>query len=69
MRREMKGYKEELIECPFCAGFVPDEFECILCGAEILDDEIEGRTKLVCSKCGSEVDEKKSSCSECGIRF
>lgn len=69
LREEEKGFKEELIECPFCAGFVPDEYECILCGEEILEDEIEGRTKLVCSRCRTDVDEEHEECPNCGVKF
>ncbi|MBS3781339.1 MAG: hypothetical protein KGY66_07460 [Candidatus Thermoplasmatota archaeon] len=64
-----KGYVEELIECPFCSGFVPDEFECILCGEEILETEVPGKTKLVCSRCGSKVKKDSESCPECGAVF
>jgi len=66
---EKRGYIEELIECPFCGGFVPDEFECILCGEEILETELDGRTKTACSRCGSEVQEGADKCSECGTVF
>lgn len=64
-----EGYIEELIECPFCGGFVPDEFKCILCGEEILDTDIVGRTKLACSRCGTEVKEDAESCPKCGAVF
>ncbi len=66
---EKEGYIEELIECPFCGGFVPDEFECILCGEEILQTELDVRTKTACSRCGSEVDEEADECFECGAVF
>jgi len=64
-----EGYIEELIECPFCGGFVPDEFECILCGEEILESEMVLRTKTVCSKCRTEVNEDSQSCPECEVEF
>jgi len=64
-----EGYIEELIECPFCGGFVPDEFECILCGEEILETDMVGRTRLVCSRCGTEVKEEIERCPECGTTF
>ncbi|MEF8834552.1 MAG: zinc-ribbon domain-containing protein [Candidatus Thermoplasmatota archaeon] len=64
-----EGYIEELIECPFCGGFVPDEFECILCGEEILDTDKVGKTKLVCSRCGAEIEEETESCPDCGALF
>jgi len=64
-----EGYIEELIECPFCGGFVPDEFECILCGEEILETDIVGRTRTVCSICGAEVKEEAESCPKCGALF
>ncbi len=64
-----EGYIEELIECPFCGGFVPDEFECVLCGEELLDTEMETRTKLVCSHCSAEVEANDGSCPDCGAVF
>ncbi len=64
-----EGYIEELIECPFCGGFVPDEFECILCGEEILNPDMVGKTKSVCSRCGTEVKEEADSCPYCGAVF
>ncbi len=65
----VEGYIEELIECPFCGGFVPDEFECIKCGEEILDTELDLRTKPVCSKCGVSVEENSDKCPSCGAVF
>lgn len=65
----IEGYIEELIECPFCGGFVPDEFECIKCGEEILNTDLDVRTKTVCSRCGSEVKEDADQCSNCGAVF
>ncbi|MFP4000325.1 MAG: hypothetical protein ACLFU5_00280 [Thermoplasmata archaeon] len=64
-----EGYIEELIECPFCGGFVPDEFECILCGEEILETELDVRTKTVCSRCGAEVEEDAIRCPDCEALF
>ncbi len=64
-----EGYIEELIECPFCGGFVPDEFECIQCGEELLDTEMETRTKLVCSRCGHDVDADADRCPNCDAVF
>ncbi len=64
-----EGYIEELIECPFCGGFVPNEFKCILCEEELLDIEMDTRKKMVCSYCGEEVDESEEECPECGAIF
>ncbi|MEF8873740.1 MAG: hypothetical protein V5A88_03600 [Candidatus Thermoplasmatota archaeon] len=64
-----EGYIEELIECPFCGGFVPNEFECVLCGEEILETEISGRTKTVCSNCRTEVSEEAEECPNCDTIF
>ncbi len=64
-----EGYIEELIECPFCSGFVPDEFKCILCGEEILERDMVRRTKLACSRCGTEVKDGAERCPECGAVF
>lgn len=64
-----EGYIEELIECPFCGGFVPNEFKCILCEEELLDTEMDTRKKMVCSHCGEEVDESDDACPECGAVF
>ncbi|MFP3872279.1 MAG: zinc-ribbon domain-containing protein [Candidatus Natronoplasma sp.] len=64
-----EGYIEEMIECPFCGAFVPNEFDCIMCGEEILETEVNGRTKFVCSNCQTEVDEEAEMCPECGASF
>jgi len=59
------GYIDVLIECPFCGGFVPDEFQCIKCGTEIFEGEEES-IKYVCSNCREEVDEDDKKCPHCG---
>lgn len=64
-----EGFIEELIECPFCGGFVPNEFECSLCGYELVELEIDGRTKFTCSNCRAEVDEERDECPSCGTLF
>lgn len=66
-RRE--AYLEELIECPFCGGYVPNEFECILCEEELLESEMETRKKTVCSYCNEDVDETDDECPRCGAIF
>ncbi len=63
-----KSYIEILVECPFCGGFVPDDFECLLCSQELLEDEPLS-VKYVCSNCRSEVDESVDECPECGAEF
>ncbi|MFO7990890.1 MAG: hypothetical protein R6U61_01185 [Thermoplasmata archaeon] len=65
---ETRSYIEILVECPFCGGFVPDDFECLLCGHELLDDEPLS-VKYVCSNCRSEVDENADVCPECAAEF
>lgn len=64
-----EAYIEELIECPFCGGFVPNEFECILCEEELLDVDMERRKKMICSYCTEEVDETYEECPGCGSDF
>ncbi|GEM_PF-1743347 len=66
---QKEGYIEELVECPFCGAFVPNEFECIMCGEEMLDVEMNGRTKTVCSNCRTEVSTEAEECLNCGTVF
>jgi len=64
-----EGYIEELIECPFCGGFVPNEFRCILCEEELLDTEMDTRKKTVCSHCGEVVEKTDDECIGCEAIF
>jgi len=64
-----EGFIEELVECHFCAGFIPDEFKCILCGEDLLDTEMTTRTKTVCSNCRTDVNEDAEECLNCGTAF
>jgi len=66
---EESGYIEILIECPFCAAYVPDDFECLKCGYEIFESVEEDSTKYVCSSCGIDVDLDQEKCSNCGTLF
>ncbi len=66
---EETGFIETMIECPFCGGEIPDDFECILCGEELLDTEEDFEIKFVCSSCGKPVDENSAECPHCGIKF
>ncbi|MGM0510277.1 MAG: double zinc ribbon domain-containing protein [Thermoplasmatota archaeon] len=62
------GFIDVLIECPFCGGFVPDDFQCLKCGAEIFEGEEES-VIYVCSECREEVDEDAEKCPHCGTVF
>lgn len=62
------AYIDILIECPFCGGFVPDDYECLKCGAEIFEEE-EAAFKYVCSECRKEVDERDEECPHCGVQL
>lgn len=66
---EEVGYVEVMVECPFCGAYVPDDFECIKCGAEILESTEDEPHKYVCSECGMEVDELSEECPNCGVNF
>lgn len=66
---EETGFIETMIECPFCGGEIPDDFECIFCSEELLDTEEDFEIKFVCSSCGKTVDETAEECPHCGIRF
>ncbi len=63
------GYIDILIECNFCGGLVPDDFECIKCGAELLEDDPEAELIYVCSVCRADVNEDAAYCSGCGTIF
>ncbi len=66
---EESGYIEILIECPFCAAYVPDDFECLKCGQEIFEPVQEENTKYVCSSCRIEVEIDQEECLNCGMVF
>ncbi len=66
---EETGYVEVLIECPFCKAYVPDDFECIKCGAEILNADETENFKLICSECRGEVEGEPDECPHCSVEI
>ncbi|MFO7793300.1 MAG: hypothetical protein R6W73_10055 [Candidatus Saliniplasma sp.] len=66
---EELGYIEMLVECPFCAAYVPDDFECLKCGYEIFESQDEESVKYVCSSCGIGVEFDFEECPNCGVHF
>ncbi len=62
---ENVGYVEVLVECPFCGGFVPDDFECLKCGTEILEEMDYEQMKFICSQCREEVEDDTDICPSC----
>ncbi|MFO8109591.1 MAG: hypothetical protein R6U17_03580 [Thermoplasmata archaeon] len=64
--QEELGYIEVLIECPFCGGYVPDDFECLKCNSEILEEVEYEQMLFICSKCREEVMEDTEQCPHCG---
>lgn len=69
MTEEESGYIEILVECPFCAAYVPDDFECLKCGHEIFETSDQDTEKYVCSSCGIEVEFDLSECPNCEVLF
>lgn len=63
---ELYGYIEVMVQCPFCKAYVPDDFECLKCGAEMFEPIEEESTRYLCSNCGEEVDERAEECPSCG---
>ncbi len=63
--QEELGYIEVLIECPFCGGYVPDDFECLKCGSEILKETEYEQMLFICSKCRDEVTDDAEECPNC----
>ncbi len=66
---ENPGYIDILVECRFCGGLVPDDFECIKCGAELLEEEHDGIMIYACSICREHIEEDTLVCPRCGTRF
>jgi len=66
---EGTSYIEILVECPFCAAYVPDDFECLKCGHEIFESVEDDSVKYVCSSCGMEVEFDQLECPNCGSSF
>ncbi len=63
--QEEVGFIEILVECPFCGGYVPDDFECLKCGSEILEQIGDEYTIFICSVCRSEVTDGAEYCPSC----
>ncbi len=63
------GYIELVTECPFCGGVIPDDFECIKCGAELLEEREDEKHRYVCSICRKVIDEDVISCPHCDASF
>lgn len=63
------GYIDILIECRFCGAMVPDDFECIKCGTELLEEADEGKVYYACSVCRAKVDDDVLSCPGCNTSF
>ncbi|MFW6141829.1 MAG: double zinc ribbon domain-containing protein [Candidatus Saliniplasma sp.] len=68
-KKKESGYIDILIECPFCAAYVPDDFECLKCGHEIFESAEEDSVKYVCSSCGIEVEFEEDECPNCGVQL
>ncbi len=66
---EKTAYIEVFMVCPFCGGLVPDDFECIKCGAKVLETQEEEETSFVCSNCSEMVDEDAERCPSCSAHF
>lgn len=66
---EKSGFIEVLVECPFCAAYVPDDFKCLKCGQEIFEPVEDELTKYVCSNCSIEVDFDQETCPNCETVF
>ncbi len=66
---EKTGYIELVTECPFCGGLIPDDFECIKCGAELLEEREDEKLMYVCSSCRKVVDDDVHSCPHCNTSF
>ena len=68
-KKEVLGYIDVLIECPFCGGLVPDDFECLKCRSEMLHERTEDDLIYACSVCRKPVDESMSACPNCKTPF
>ncbi len=66
---EVGGYMEILTECPFCGGLVPDDYVCIKCGQEILDERDEDKLVYACSICRYVLDDDVIECPNCKASF
>ncbi len=63
------GYVEVLVECPFCGGYVPDDFECLKCGSEIMEETDYEQMMFVCSICREDVGDGADECEYCGAEL
>lgn len=68
-KEEETGYLEILIRCPFCRAYVPDDFQCIECGAEILNADETEYYEMICSECQGEVEDEPEECPHCSVEL